>query len=933
MTQPRPEPGVEASAVTLLCSVTPGGAIELRRGAPGDGSPLPSAVEKRITRAFSRGRGHGALHLGAALLGTELHPTLGFWRDLGQAFVAAVCGARDPRDEEDGGAPEAAKARGALVAPPPDPEALDALARAVPPMRGAELVTPELLAAVWADMGSALSEEVAGHTDGVQGFLAAHHSVWNVVGRVCFHLAENKRDAECPFAFLATLAHRVSKQAKVQHLPLGRALQESAGERDRRRLLGLLSPLLRAAERSAFMRELVDSGDVYHALSWTPREAHRFLRDTPLYEQAGVVVRVPDWWSGRSRPRPVVSVSVGSRAPASLGMQALLDFDVALTLGGQKLSKSERETLLASSDGLVWIKGRWVEVDRERLASVLGHWSDLQRRAQAAGISFAEAMRLLAGAEIGSAEPGDAGIASGGPGSGREWSEVIAGKWLAQRLETLRSPRVRSAIEAGAGLARPMRPYQKRGVEWLWSLRHLELGACLADDMGLGKTLQVLAVLSLARREPDAGTDLLVVPASLIDNWRLEAERFAPQLSLLIAHPSRIATRRLAQLPRAEVEAHDAVVTSYATLARVGWMSEHPWRSVILDEAQAIKNPSARQTRAVKALRARWRVALTGTPVENQLGDLWSIFDFLNPGLLGSAKAFDRFCKTLAARTSGGYAPLRALVHPYILRRLKTDRAVITDLPEKTEVNAYCLLSKRQAVLYQQSVEELRSRLAEQAKDGIQRRGLVLAFLMRLKQICNHPSQWLGDGEYAAAASGKFARLRELCEPIAARQDKLLVFTQFREMTEPLAAYLGGLFGRAGLVLHGGTAVKKRQGLVERFQQDERVPFMVLSLKAGGTGLNLTAASHVVHFDRWWNPAVESQATDRAFRIGQRRNVLVHKFVCRGTVEERIDALVAGKQRLAEEILTGGAETALSELSNEELLALVSLDLHSAVDA
>jgi non-specific serine/threonine protein kinase len=284
----------------------------------------------------------------------------------------------------------------------------------------------------------------------------------------------------------------------------------------------------------------------------------------------------------------------------------------------------------------------------------------------------------------------------------------------------------------------------------------------------------------------------------------------------------------------------------------------------------------------------------------------------------------------MASGRQGGYAPLRRLVQPYILRRLKTDRSVIADLPDKTEVNAYCLLSKRQAALYQQSVDEMKKRIAE--LDGIERRGMVLAFLMRFKQICNHPSQWLGDGGYEPADSGKLSRLRELCESIAARQDKVLVFTQFREMTEPLAGFLAEVFGRAGLVLHGGTPVGKRQGLVRSFQEDDRVPFMVLSLKAGGTGLNLTAASHVIHFDRWWNPAVENQATDRAFRIGQKKNVLVHKFVCRGTVEERIDEMIAGKQKLSDEILSAGAESALTEMSNEELISMVSLDLSSALE-
>jgi non-specific serine/threonine protein kinase len=898
---------------SLFCGLTPSGQIVVRRGSIQDGPALAPATEKRILEAFSKSRGHGVLHLGAAELSTDLDPTLGYWRDLGQSLVAKVCVALDPT------APET------FIVPEPDPDELDALAHAAPPMQGAELISRALLGELWTDAGDALAEEADKRKDGIQGYLRVHNSIWNVVGRVCFHLAENKRDPDYPFAFIATYAHKVSKQAKLQHLPLNRALQEYAGAKNKKQLLALLSPLLRAAERSEMMRELVDSGDVYHPLSWTPKEAHRFLCEIPVYEQAGMVVRMPDWWSARNRPRPKVSVSVGGKAPSRLGMDALLDFDVKLTLDGKALSKKEIEALLASSEGLALIKGKWVEVDREKLSEVLDRWRDVQEQAAAGGVSFAEAMRMLAGADLNGAS--NDGAADARP----EWSEVIAGKWLTGKLDSLRSPQVRAEIDAGAGLRAELRPYQKTGVQWLWALRSLGLGGCLADDMGLGKTIQGLGILSMLRRKKLAGTDLLVVPASLIDNWHSEMQRFAPELNALIAHPSHIPSASLKALPASEVDVHDAVITTYGTVMRTEWMKDYAWRCVILDEAQAIKNPGAKQTRAVKVLDSKWRLALTGTPVENKLGDLWSLFDFLNPGLLGSAKAFNGFCKSLASRKHNAYAPLRTLVQPYILRRLKTDKAVISDLPDKTEVTAHCLLSKQQAALYQKSVKEMK-RIIEEV-EGIKRRGVVLAFLMRFKQICNHPSQWLGDNVYDAGHSGKFARLRDLCEPIAARQDKVLVFTQFREMTEPLAGFLADVFGKPGLILHGGTAVKKRQSMVMKFQENENVPFMVLSLKAGGTGLNLTAASHVIHFDRWWNPAVENQATDRAFRIGQKKNVLVHKFVCKGTVEERIDELIAGKQQLSDEILSGGAESALTEMSNDELLALVSLDMHSAVDA
>jgi non-specific serine/threonine protein kinase len=451
--------------------------------------------------------------------------------------------------------------------------------------------------------------------------------------------------------------------------------------------------------------------------------------------------------------------------------------------------------------------------------------------------------------------------------------------------------------------------------------------------MGLGKTVQVIALLLCLKEEQEStrrtSPSLLVVPASLIANWKAEIERFAPTLVYAIAHPSE-ASANQEELASKTVEKFDLVITTYGMLARQTWLREQTWRLAILDEAQAIKNAGTRQTRATKELKAAGRIALTGTPVENRLADLWSLFDFLNPGLLGHAKAFANLIKRLEASTPPSYQPLRTLVGPYILRRLKTDKRVIADLPDKTEVKAYCGLSRQQAALYEKTVRDLRDKLEN--VDGIQRRGLVLAQLMRLKQICNHPAQLLGHGEYEPGHSGKFQRLAELCEELAQRQEKALIFTQFREITEPLAGFLEGVFGRPGLVLHGGTAVGQRRALVESFQRESGPPFFVLSLKAGGTGLNLTAASQVIHFDRWWNPAVEDQATDRAFRIGQKRNVLVHKFVCRGTVEERIDSLIADKSSLAREVVEGG-ERLLTEMNNDELLKFVALDLHTALES
>jgi len=793
-----------------------------------------------------------------------------------------------------------------------------------PPMRGAEYLSTGVLQDLWIDLDAWVRQEVTSSASGLGRWLKKQAPLWHQVGRVCFHLAENKRDPDFPFAFLATYAPRLSKGGRVQYRPLNKALQEYAGEQNKNALIKLLSPVHLASEMSDFIKELVESGDVFHPLAWTPSEAYRFLKQVPLLEDSGVLVRLPDWW--RKRPRPRVAVTLGEKKQSRFGVDAMLDFKVGIALGDRELTPEEWQRLMETDDGLVYLKGQWIEVDKERLSEALAHWKLVEKQTREEGISFIEGMRLLAGApsdlDTGRSKDEDC-----------QWSFVNAGSWLSDILSGLRDPGALATGITNKDFRGELRHYQQTGHDWLWFLSNLGLGACLADDMGLGKTIQVLSLLLSIKQAQKLSVkpSLLVLPASLIANWKAEMTRFVPTLAPCFVHPSELAKAELTAMAKEPGKAFadtDIVLTTYAMLVRQDWLLDMDWRLVILDEAQAIKNPSARQTRAVKKLKSEARIALTGTPVENRLSDLWSLFDFLCPGLLGSAGKFKRFVKGLDDRKQDRYAPLRNLVRPYILRRLKTDKTIISDLPDKTEMKAYCGLSKQQAVLYAKSVDELKRAL--EGLDGMKRRGLVLAYLMRFKQICNHPSQLLGDGGYEPGASGKFDRLGAICQEISSRQEKVLVFTQFREITDPVAAFLGDIFGREGLVLHGGTAVKKRQACVDAFQQENGPPFFVLSLKAGGTGLNLTAASQVVHFDRWWNPAVENQATDRAFRIGQHRNVVVHKFICQGTVEEKIDALIQEKTELAHDILKSGADSMLTEMNNKELLDLVALDIDRA---
>ncbi len=847
----------------------------------------------------------GLLRLAAIKTDLSLLPTFHFWYEFACQYMTVRCHSSEsdewvPIEQLDEGSAER-------------------LLVSAPPMWGAEYLSIPVLQTLWQALDGWLQQVVAQRFSHLSDYLQNHAPQWHQTGRVCFHLAENKNDPNYPFAFMATYLPSHSR-GKNLHLPLAEAMQEYAGHKNKARLIHLLSPIQLASQSSGLVRELVDSGDVYHPLAWSSHEAYQFLKEVPFFEQSGIVTRLPDWWKKRSRPK--VHAKLSSKLNNSFNLDSMLQFDVQVAIGKQKLTKKEWADLLESENGLVLLKGQWVELDKDKLQQAMAQMKLLEKQARSEGISFAEGMRLLAGA------PSDLSTLDTQQDPA-EWAFIEADDKLSDILTSIRQPENLKSVLPKRLLKATLRPYQETGVKWLWHLNQLGLGACLADDMGLGKTIQVISLLLILKKKQSALPSLLILPTSLLGNWKNELLKFAPSLKSLFVHPSLISKTRLTSLSQSsQLTDIDLVVTTYGMLLRQNWLQDQTWQTVILDEAQAIKNAGAQQTRAAKSLKAKSKIVLTGTPVENRLSDLWSLFDFINPGLLGTTARFKSFTQSLSKRKTEQYAPLRNLVQPYILRRMKTDKTIITDLPDKTEVYAYCGLAREQAALYQKTVNELASTLEKE--DGIKRRGLILAYLLRFKQICNHPAQFRSDGNFNATNSGKFLRLAQLCEEISVRQEKVLIFTQYREMCQPLADFLANIFNRQGLVLHGGVSTKKRQQMVDKFQTEAGPPFFVLSLKAGGTGLTLTAASHVIHFDRWWNPAVENQATDRAFRIGQKKSVLVHKFVCQGTIEEKIDAIITEKSAMADELLQGGSEVKLTEMDNNELLNLVSLDLERA---
>ena len=893
---------------TALLALNPFGKLYIIQNSKADSKTQDSPAlishsinNQQIINAFKLSQEHGLLQLLATTDDAHFSNVLKFWRDYIAQYVSALC--HYSSDEK----------TYKVEIPVPVSHVLEACLLRVPPMPGAEYCSVETLGSMWLSFDQWINDKINTAT-GISGFLKEYLPSWHQVGRVCFHLAENKHDEHYPFAFLATYTAALSNNSKLQHKPLSQALQEYAGTANHQALANLLNPIYSAAKHCEWLNQLVSSHDIYHPLAWSPQEAYWLLQSVPILEDNGLMVKLPNWWKKRAKPR--VQVTMGTHKKGLLNAESLLKFDITIAMEGITLNQEELNDIFTTENGLVFLRGQWVELDKEKLQEALTHWQTLQKAVGHGGISFIEGMRLLAGASHNLAPLGFTEEL-------QEWYGVEASPILQTRLEELRNPNMIKAKPLTTLLRASLRPYQEVGVNWLNLLTQLGLGACLADDMGLGKTIQVIALLLLKKQQnSDKNPSILVLPTSLLANWKAEIVRFAPSLKVDVVHG------KLAK--PIDLNDIDIIITTYGMLLRQEWLIEQSWHLVILDEAQAIKNPGSTQTKLAKKLKGKARIALTGTPIENRLGDLWSLFDFICPGLLGTTTRFKEFIKSLEKKAPSSYAPLRQLVQPYLLRRLKTDKKIINDLPDKTEVDAWCGLSKVQAKLYMQAVQEMTKALGSSV-DGIKRRGLVLAFLTKFKQICNHPSQLLSDVDYTENDSGKFIRLREICEEIASRQEKVLVFTQYREITQPLADFLATIFGRQGLILNGGTSVKQREQFVTDFQSDSGSPFFILSLKAGGTGLNLTAASHVIHFDRWWNPAVENQASDRAYRIGQKKNVLIHKFICKGTIEEKIDAMIREKKQLAHDVLAIGGEMLLTELDNKKLLDLVALDINQAM--
>lgn len=718
-------------------------------------------------------------------------------------------------------------------------------------------------------------------------FIASKRKETGIPSRIYFHLVENKQRDQYPFAFLATYTTLIN--GGVSHAPLKNALSELHGKPYE--LDNLIKNIHAVANVSAFVKHLLETGDIFYPIKFTNDEAYRFLKEVSLYEKYGIICRIPQWYNSRDN---VIRVNFDEKKqvqPVFFSRFTINKFAPEMVYQGVRITVEEARALLSKKEGLEQLKGRWVEVNHQQLLELLNDYESLVND----GTSLIDIIKNRSGLGLGVQKKQNVAI---------EFSrEDFVAEFIKRAVATYTSVPVPKPFDS------ILRQYQSEAFSWLYALKQLGMGACLADDMGLGKTIEVLSFLKQLQLE-GAKRVLVIVPATLVDNWKHEIAKFAPEIGTFVLRGS--------NQKNAESDGSFLTICTYQMAVRSDYIEQVDWDAVVLDEAQAIKNYYTAQAQKVKMLKSNMRIVMTGTPIENNLLELWSIFDFVNPGLLGTRQEFLALHSRLLSNPEG-YKDIKTLINPFVLRRVKTDKRIISDLPEKNEIDVAITLTKQQIVLYKKVVEGMNAavrRLNSRRDERI----IVLTSLMKLKQVCNHPSQYYGDDNYDLSLSGKFIELKHICETISEKDERVIVFTQFREIIPALVSLLEGVFGAKGLSIDGNTAMKNRDEYVQAFQTG-RFPFMVLSLKTGGVGLNLTAAQNVIHFDRWWNPAVENQATDRAYRIGQSKNVTVYKLIAANTIEERIAQMLAAKQSLSDQIINDLDDNVLRKLSTEEMLA------------
>lgn len=645
------------------------------------------------------------------------------------------------------------------------------------------------------------------------------------------------------------------------------------------------------SEHSDFIKRLLDSGEIFYPIKFTDEEAYSFLKESTLYEEHGVICRIPAWYNDSNNSIKVDLDEKKLYQPGFINKSIINALTPQMIYHGVPITVEEAKALLSRKEGLEQVKGRWVENNHQQLEAMLAEYESLV----GGGTTLLDIIRNKSG--FISKKSGNSSIKI-------EFSrDDFVEQFLGRAISSAATAPVPEAF------SKVLRHYQVDAYNWLYALRGFGMGACLADDMGLGKTIEVLSFLKRIQDE-GASRVLIVVPATLVDNWRHEVRKFSPDMAPFVLRGN--------SEPSGDSIMSYLTICTYQTAVKSEYISRVEWDAVILDEAQAIKNYYTAQAKKVKTLKSTMRIAMTGTPIENNLVELWSIFDFINPGLLGNRQEFISLYTRLKLQPDG-YKDLKALINPFILRRVKTDKSIISDLPEKNEIDVTITLTKEQIILYKKVVDVMNANI-RRIRDRREEKIIVMTSLMKLKQVCNHPSQYYGDSYYDPQQSGKFVELKRICETIYDKNEKVLVFTQFKEIIPALNKLLESVFCQKGFCIDGSTSMKKRDEYVQSFQAG-KAPFMILSLKTAGVGLNLTAAQHVIHFDRWWNPAVENQATDRAYRIGQRNNVTVYKFISANTIEEVINTMLINKQELADLMINDLDGNILSKLSTDELLS------------